>query len=103
VLSKPALGLAGLGCIGMDLSLHGHGWAGLARSHMVTFHANTVCQLHCDTQRFDISADSSMTAPCARTRAHSMYTNECVDIKVNVNGKVKLRMREPHYVQESLK
>jgi len=85
VLSKPALGWAGLGCIGMDLALDGHGWASLARPHVFTFHANIVCKLHCDAQRFDISADSSMTAPCARTRAHSMYTNECVDIKVHVN------------------
>ena len=81
MLSKPALGWAGLGCIGMDLGLDGLGWAGLARPHVFTFHANIVCQLHCDAQRFDISA----AAPCAHTRAHSMYTNECVDIKVHVN------------------
>jgi hypothetical protein len=63
----------------MDLGFDGLGWAGLARPHVITFHANIICQLQCAAQRFNTSGRAM------RARAHLMYASECFDIKVYVN------------------
>jgi hypothetical protein len=63
----------------MDLGFDELGWAGLARPHVITFHANIICQLQCAAQSFATSGFDM------RARAHSMYASECFDIKVYVN------------------
>ena len=63
----------------MDLGSDGLGWAGLARPHVITFHADIICQLQCAAQRFNTSGRAM------RARAHLMYASEYFDIKVYVN------------------
>jgi hypothetical protein len=52
----------------MDLGFDGLGWAGLARPHVITFHANIICQLQCAAQRFNTSGRDM------RAHAHTQCT-----------------------------